>query len=424
MNVESVLIDSPVILVGKHFSNFHGKLAIVQCIKTGRKLIVAVIVGGGSHRIREEECVVSKYVLRELECDYEDIEVEFISDGLFVYGTLLPKYITPYGDVQIGWGGLSKYPWVRTMIRNFKLVYNGLPYAVKSKSSYLLGVTYLGVSKSSERYIDSVEIGAGYVKMEVEGEVIENFPTKPALKVRMYAYGDVDGICVPSMLFGEIFVADNSRFSYNIGKYFDYLIGNSGILITAPHGGFYRPEDMEAKPRIEADENTFELAKRVVEEIYELSRYRIVPNAVLSRLHRSIIDFNRNTITSNPIARQYHRTIKLIAKRYRKVFLIDIHGIANRSKWDMEIGTRFGETVHGNIEISLHMRNMLRRHGFRVAVDRELIGGFTVSRHSIAKNLYALQIEISRKYRMLKNLDKTAKALAESILDLYLTHMR
>ncbi len=424
MKLESILADSPAIIVGKRFSDFHGKLALVRCEKTGRSIIAAVVMSDSFNRSSEEEYEVSRYILRELECDQRDIEIEFFSDGLFVYGTLLPKYITPYGAVHKGWGGLSMYPWVRTIVQDFKLVYSGLPYAVRSESSHLLGVTYLGISDSLERYIDSVEIGAGYVKVEVEGQVVENFPIKPTLMVRMYTYEDAEGICVPSMLFGELFVVDDRRFSYHIDEYFDFLIGNSGILITVPHGGFYRPKNMKVRSGVEADENTFELAKLVVEKIYELSGYKIVPNAVLARIHRSIVDLNQDLLGTNSIARDYHETIELIASRLRKVFLVDIHGMASRPEWDIEIGTRYGRTVHGNIEIVANMRDTLKRYGFKVVIDEEFIGGFTINKHSANKNVYAIQIEINRESRMLKNIDRTAKALAESILTSYLTHMR
>ena len=421
MDIKSVLEDSQAIIVGDKLRHFHNKLALVWYKKRRKGLIVPVIAY--NHLMRPKpsgrDFMVSKYVFTELGCGEEEIETEFFSDGLFVYGTLLPRYITPEGSIHTGWGDLDDYLWVKTTVPGFELIYNGLPYAVKSGSENVVGVTYLNSPRSIEARIDNVELGAGYTKVEAEGSVIENYPLSPTLRVRMYMHQKISGLSLPSMLYGEIFVSSSKIFWYQRKGYFDILRGNSGILITAPHGGYYRPTSINRKTEAYADENTFELASLVSEKIYELSRNRVVPNVILARIHRSFVDLNRQYSLSNPIAKEYHKEIKRIVKRYEKILLIDIHGMAKRKGRNIELGTLYGETIHRNTEVSENIRRILTRHGFRVTIDRELIGGFTVSEHSKNKNAYAIQIEVDRDLRKRKNLEKTAEALAESILSTY-----
>ena len=412
------LSDSPVVFVGGKLRHLHGRVALVDC--RGSKLVAVTIyrkyVGLEVNGLADE-ISVSEYVLQELGCEPDDVEVSFHSDGLFVYGTLLPKYITPGGSIGFGWGGLDKYPWVRTVVRGYTLFYSGLPYAVKYSSGNLLGVTYLGVPDSVETRIDSVELGAGYTKVEREGVVVENFPIYPSLRVRLYEYEPISGTKIPTMLFGELFVCDDELYWYDRRSFFDVLEGNCGIVITAPHGGLYRPRDMKPISNREADENTFELAKTIISKLYELSDFKLVPNAVLGRIHRSIVDLNR--YSTNPINRQYHEAIRKLASNYSRVILVDIHGMRNREGRDIEIGTLFGDTVHGDLELVECVRRVLIRHGLRVVVDKELIGHFTVSEHSRRENVYALQIEIGREQRLRRNIDGVAGALAIAILEAY-----
>ncbi len=420
MNIKSVLEDSPAVVVGGGYISLHGRLAILHC--GWKERIIAPVIAYsrmGGTTLSDRDFVVSKYILTELECDEKKIDIEFFEDGLFVYGTLLPRYITPEGTIHSEWGGLSNYPWVRTLVSGFELIYNGLPYAVQSKHKNVVGATYIGIPKPLESRIDDIELGAGYKKIETEGFILENYPIIPRLRIRMYMHHRVSGMSLPTMLYGELFVSKGEMFWFQRKGYFDVLEGNHGLLITAPHGGYLRPLDMKEKSESIADENTYDLARMIGEKIYELSAKNIVPNILLARIHRSIIDLNRHYYLSNPIAQEYHMEIRKIARKYRKVLLIDIHGMAEREGRNIEIGTIYGKTVHGDMEIPESIRKTLIGHGFKVAIDRELIGGFTVSEHGKNQNVYAVQIEVDRNNRKRKNLEKTAMAIAKSILYVY-----
>lgn len=411
--------------------------AIIVNEKTYRKFKVAVVHNGNKRfpicivtsnhpdiraRLSNNEILVTPKMLEVTQIsnssDLSDkLDIRFFLQGLFVYGTLLSRYVTPNGDIHEGWGGLEKYPNVKGFCSPYILYYNGLPYLTQENNgkSSVIGEIYLGVDESVQRRIDNIELSANYKIITTKAEIIENFPLVRKINVKLYEYsGKPRGVALRTMLFEEAYVVNKKMTYFQHNRFFSVLKGNCSIIITAPHGGYYCPLEMPSVTNAESDEETYALSREIITKIYWMSNQQLIPSAVLAKIHRSRVDLNSTIDCHNRrIAKEYHGIIENIGSKQAEI-LIDIHGMSAKEKYDIELGTNYGATVKNREDLLEELRENLKKEGFSVVVDRKYTGGFTVRHHS-QKGLIAIQIEINKRLRMPWNYKETAKRIAKAI---------
>ena len=131
-------------------------------------------------------------------------------------------------------------------------------------------------------------------------------------------------------------------------SYIEYQPGELPIVISAPHGGRERPEEIPDRTKgvLAMDTNTQELARAVADEFFARTGQR--PHLILCRLQRRKLDCNREIIEAaagHPRAgqawREYHGFIEtaraaVVAKTGRG-FFIDLHGHAHKEQ-RLELG--------------------------------------------------------------------------------------
>lgn len=302
------------------------------------------------------------------------------------------------------------------MVTGYSLRYNYLPYAVSNKSGEIIGEIYLGVESEVIESIRNIELNAGYREINYQAQIIENFPVRRSIDIIMYEYPhDIRGKEMRTMLFGEAFHTSNGITYYDHREYYSTIKGNMRILITVLHGGYYRPLNLSIRCQCEADEETFELAREVITHIYWLSRGTCIPSAVLGRIHRSRVDFNyAEDFYELSIAQEYHNRInKLLSKD--ETLLIDIHGMSEYNKYDVEIGTLFGKAAYNREDIIEAIVSVMEKAGLNVCIDKKFYGGFTIKKYGGKRGTIAIQIEINKRLRTFDSYKKTAKILAEAI---------
>lgn len=120
-------------------------------------------------------------------------------------------------------------------------------------------------------------------------------------------------------------------------QYIDYLAGDLPLVLSAPHGGREKPEEIpdRTEGKVDIDTNTQELIRAVGDEIYARTGHRA--HLIICRLARKKLDCNREIVEAaagNPVAGQawgeYHGFIEqacaAAVARFGKAFLIDLHG--------------------------------------------------------------------------------------------------
>lgn len=128
---------------------------------------------------------------------------------------------------------------------------------------------------------------------------------------------------------------------YGTGKYIEYIHGNMPLVLTAPHGGYEKPENIKdrTKSSVKQDKRTLEMTLEISDVIFKLTGKR--PYLVINNLHRVKLDPNRNeeiAVQGDSLARiafnEFHEFIELAEKSVYNIwntgFYIDIH--AHRSK--------------------------------------------------------------------------------------------
>src|SRR5438477_10191673 len=93
-------------------------------------------------------------------------------------------------------------------------------------------------------------------------------------------------------------------------KYIEYLAGDVPVIISAPHGGRDKPEELPDREKgiFAFDTNTQELARAVADELHKRTGHW--PHVVICRVHRRKLDCNREIVegaAGNPLAEQAWR---------------------------------------------------------------------------------------------------------------------
>lgn len=131
-------------------------------------------------------------------------------------------------------------------------------------------------------------------------------------------------------------------------NYIEYIPGDLPLVISAPHGGREKPDDIPTRESgvVQMDANTQELARAVADEVQTRTGHR--PHLIMSRLHRQKLDPNREIVEAaagSPVAekawREYHafidQALKTAIGQAGKAFYIDLHGHAHKDS-RLELG--------------------------------------------------------------------------------------
>jgi len=149
-------------------------------------------------------------------------------------------------------------------------------------------------------------------------------------------------LCLSCCFYGnlsytQIYTAGETYFSDQ--QYIEFQTGNFPLIISAPHGGILKPEEIPDRDCsgcvYTRDTRTQELARFLAEAIQE--EIGCFPHLVINRLHRSKLDANRDLMEASdsneetaPYWEAYHDWIKLardsVTKYFGKGLFLDIHG--------------------------------------------------------------------------------------------------
>ncbi|TFG25493.1 MAG: hypothetical protein EU532_11660 [Promethearchaeota archaeon] len=150
------------------------------------------------------------------------------------------------------------------------------------------------------------------------------------------------------------------RINLNFRKYIEFKKGSIPVVLSCPHGGFLKPPFIPNKLKGSqlADKNKYLISKRIIQE---LNRRKTRPYYILSKIHRSKIDFNRparshdaynhESIDAKKIHEYYHQIIiefyEESVSLYNRCLFIDLHGFTKPhiDYPDIIFGNIFGKTL-------------------------------------------------------------------------------
>jgi N-formylglutamate amidohydrolase len=139
----------------------------------------------------------------------------------------------------------------------------------------------------------------------------------------------------PTLVGADRFAPGQSYFGRE--RYIEFIAGNLPVVISAPHGGRLRPDEIPDRQEgtFAFDTNTQELARAVAAELH--GRTRGWPHLILCRLHRRKVDCNREiqeAAAGNPHAEHaWHEfqdyidtACATVQKQHGRGLYIDLHG--------------------------------------------------------------------------------------------------
>ncbi len=223
-----------------------------------------------------------------------------------------------------------------------------------------------------------------------------------------------------------------------IQRYIEHEKGNVPLILSCPHGGFKKPVIIPDKLKGDKlpDDNTFWITKQIVRLLHE---HDIRPYYVISKIHRSKIDFNRPPLSissyfkgsseAKEIYDFYHDILTHYSnectEKYKKCLVIDIHGYTRpRSDYpDFILGNIFGNSlkylltssnkadsekpkywVFSELVLELSRKftldDGLGLDDYNVAYS----GGYILYHYFQRENINAFQLELSRRIRLNVNL--------------------
>ncbi len=118
--------------------------------------------------------------------------------------------------------------------------------------------------------------------------------------------------------------------------YIQYYEGDLPIILSAPHGGDEKPEDIQTRTSgvFDKDDYTLELTQEIIQEFHKQTGK--TPYGIIATISREKVDINRETKEAyegekaGTIYNQFHFLIqssrKKVQKQFGKGIYIDIHG--------------------------------------------------------------------------------------------------
>jgi|SRR6056297_419865 len=136
---------------------------------------------------------------------------------------------------------------------------------------------------------------------------------------------------------------------FNAAEFVDFEAGNIPLILSVPHGGELKPNEIPNRTCNNAvtvmDDLTIELSQAIMTEFAKTGKK---PYLIVNKMHRSKMDANRNredatcdNINAEDVWDLYHNQIKNsrsdINKKFQKGLFIDLHGHGN-PKQRIELG--------------------------------------------------------------------------------------
>jgi hypothetical protein len=232
-------------------------------------------------------------------------------------------------------------------------------------------------------------------------------------------------------------------------KYLTYGIGNSPIILSAPHGGNIKPISIPKRTWGNRSRDTY--TRRLIQRVIELLPDK--PYYIYSNIHRNRVDLNRDfeeatqgNKSAEKIWSEWNITLDkfktVVSGRYGRGLYIDIHSHNNSSLFQIGYGlkvkdyldlkggweTRNHSTLHPLVDKDTSEKSLcfgynsiisnLEYNGYNVLVPKEeakyLNGGRNI-REFHGKGIGAIQVECPIPI-LKKDLDRVARALANSII--------
>ena len=211
----------------------------------------------------------------------------------------------------------------------------------------------------------------------------------------------------------------------NLTRFLEISSGTVPIILSCPHGGFLRPKEVPDKLKgvMIADKNKYIISRRIIQVLKQ--DYNIKVSYILSKIHRSKIDFNRpprafsafnhTSIKAKNIHHYYHEKIEKFYFKcindYNRCLFIDLHGFTKPRKDypDIILGNLFGNTLKittnsgywgfsdiiDKLSDNFTLDNGLGRSNFNLAYS----GGYLTHQFYKRTKSNALQIEVAKYIR-------------------------
>ena len=118
--------------------------------------------------------------------------------------------------------------------------------------------------------------------------------------------------------------------------YIKYYKGNAPLILSAPHGGDYKPKNIKTRTKgdFEKDDYTYELSELIIDEFYKQTNLQ--PYGIIAQISREKVDLNRSRKeafedkNTEVIYETFHEFIKESRKKVMQEFgkglYIDVHG--------------------------------------------------------------------------------------------------
>ena len=249
---------------------------------------------------------------------------------------------------------------------------------------------------------------------------------------------------------------------FNFNQFIEFHQGNVPLILSIPHGGdlkyFAIPDRINGI--LGKDSKTIELGKELINYIEKYHRKSnnsiISPSYVISLIHRSKIDFNREEIDAfnqksyeaRFIYNFYHQKlnefISTNLQAFNSSFLIDIHGFERNKRpegyrdVDLVLGSNnlgtlyafpipkkhWGKNIRGKIVKAFNKEGILIAPGHHLRKEYVLTGGYITTKYGASNilNSQSIQIEFSDRVRIsdysLRKL--VLKTLARTLYDNYI----
>ncbi|MFX1235633.1 MAG: N-formylglutamate amidohydrolase [Promethearchaeota archaeon] len=216
--------------------------------------------------------------------------------------------------------------------------------------------------------------------------------------------------------------------------------GDIPLIISVPHSGTKKPKVIPNRRKgiVGTDKNSKELALELIRSIEILyqskSNIKKIPSYIISNVHRSKIDINRNeskaydviSLLAKEIYQYYHHKIQELIyfnlTHFNRSLLIDVHGFETKDipagfrDVDIILGTNNLESLYSVPKTQRFWGKDLRgkiikafvKLGISIAPNHQrgreyaLTGGYITQKYGASKikNSQAIQIEFSDRVRL------------------------
>ncbi len=426
---------SPTIFLPRSLAKEAGPLVM---LKSDRNEIIACVLPNSliKNKVHPNNIAINTNSYSSLK-EPKNLVIEQINPEktVFVYGTLLSKYWNPHlGELNDGWIKIGS-THIRGVVKETLAIWprKSIYPLIKDGNKMILGELYPNVSPQVIEFLNDAE--PQLIRRRVDVFPVENFVRTEAIPAQMYIHVGDGKRGLKSRTFrypDAYYVLKYGFISYSFSE--DLLVkwihGNSPIVLTSPHGGLARLTDTPPSNNMYGDSFTLEITENIVKKTFELSGWTAVPSAIISRIHRNIVDLNRPWMPKHEKAAKiyltYHRAIRrainLSRKKHSRTPILDIHGMKNYGP-DIILGTNYGRSIRGFREELNELKETLEKK-FSVDVDNHgLSGYYTTMRYGALPRVGVIQVEISMDIRMSEQKRSTlVNLLAEYIVSITEKH--